>query len=286
MGASVHLRREMHSNQSLVLIPEAFFQGTGLKCLATPAAFPSEKFMLIYTKRGAAPEKVQLQKTWSHLNRPNMTMRNWVLLKSSEGWSNVLEHSWGGGGAASGRSRKMGKQLPWVWRGAERWALPHILSPDCRLVHGITRSWWFNHGRRLMEGLTCTTGGHAAKRFQMPSTVPSTHHVRGRWGSVGKQLGELVEESKAKRSGPSRLPKAGCLVLCVMGCLSCWPLWADNAAGSPSIQVSGGYWKEAKESEQLFWGFHLQGDEIWSGKFLSLPPPPPPAIAYSKSGVF
>lgn len=125
------------------------------KCSGTPAAFPSEKLMLIYTKRGATPEKVQLQKTWSHLNRQNMTMRNWVLLKSSEGWSNVPEHSWGGA-AASARGRKMGKWLPWVWRGAERWALPHVLSPDCTLVPVITKSWRFNHGHRLLEGLMCT----------------------------------------------------------------------------------------------------------------------------------
>lgn len=85
--------RLCHGNQSPVLIPEAFFPGNGVKCSGTPAAFPSEKFMLVYTKRGATPEKVQLQKTRSHLNRQNMTMKNWALLKSSEGWSNVPEHS-------------------------------------------------------------------------------------------------------------------------------------------------------------------------------------------------
>lgn len=78
---------------SPVLIPEAFFPGKGERGSGTPAAFPSRKFMLVITEGGATPEKGQLQKSRSHLNGQNMTMKNWALLKSLEGWSNVPEHS-------------------------------------------------------------------------------------------------------------------------------------------------------------------------------------------------
>lgn len=134
MGHSVHLRSE--TGGSAIATPAisshsgAFFGKMLWNVSEYQLILQPESICKSTKGEDIRPDKVQRQKT-ENIKPCKPTKSDHEELGAAQVF---------GGPAASAHSRKVGKGLPWIWWGAERWALLHVFCPDCTLVCPVNRS--------------------------------------------------------------------------------------------------------------------------------------------------